>query len=325
LTAGSERKRPNRLLVIARTLFGLALLAVVVAWLDPVEVFSSLKGVRRGPLALAFASQVAAKLVWTYRWQIILRANKIRRGFWDLLAIVHIGLFFATFLPTSMGGDVVRAYYTSRRPEESAVISYLTVFIERVLGMATFAGMAALAAAVALATESTPLPRQLLLSVVLLGAAIVGAGVLVFSWRGWVGLARKLPIPERWIDDLAEGLALFQRPETPRLAIVSSSVTLKLLAILLYILCGAALELDLSPTVYFLVVPAAVVSSMLPVTLNGLGIREGVMAGLLTAFGAPPAKAGAMAILGLAIITSFAIIGGVVYSFYRRPSRRESD
>ena len=94
----------------------------------------------------------------------------------------------------------------------------------------------------------------------------------------------------------------------------------KLLAVLLYILCGEALGLDLAPTVYFLVVPAAVVSAMLPVTLNGLGIREGVMAGLLTAFGAPSAQAGAMALLGLAVTTSFAIIGGIFYAFYRRPT-----
>jgi len=324
MSRANESKRPNRLLVVARTLFGLTLLAVVVVWLDPVEVYASLSGVRRGPLILAFASQVLAKLIWTFRWQRILRANGIRRGFWDLFAVVHIGLFFATFLPTSMGGDVVRAYYTSRGADERPVISYLTVFIERVLGMATFAGMAAIAAAVALATDSTPLPRQLLASVVVLGTAIVAGGVLLFAWKGWVGVARKLPIPDRWIDDLAEGLALFRRPGTPRAAIVGSSVLLKLLAILLYILCGAALGLELSPTVYFLVVPAAVVSSMLPVTLNGLGVREGVMVGLLSAFGAPSAKAGAMALIGLAIITSFAIIGGVVYTFYRRPSDAQS-
>ena len=161
MSRAAARKGPSRLLVAARTLFGLALLLVVVVWLDPAEVFASLRGMQRGPLVLAFASQVLAKLVWTYRWQIILRANQIHRGFWDLLAVVFIGLFFGTFLPTSMGGDVVRAYYTSRGGDERTVISYLTVFIERVLGMATFAGMAAIAAAVALAAASTPLPRQL--------------------------------------------------------------------------------------------------------------------------------------------------------------------
>ena len=155
---------------------------------------------------------------------------------------------------------------------------------------------------------------------VVLGTAIVAGSVVFFSWKGWVGFAHQLPIPDRWIDDLAEGIALFRRPETPRAAIVSSSIVLKLLAILLYVLCGQALGLDLSPTIYFLVVPAAVVSSMLPVTLNGLGVREGVMTALFTAFGAPPAAAGAMSLLGLAVITSFAIIGGLVYTFYRRPT-----
>ncbi len=314
-----ERRR--RLSTILRMLFGLALLALVVWWLEPAAIFASLATVEPLPVVVAVATQVVAKLIWTYRWQAILRANRLERGFWELFAVVHIGLFFNTFLPSSVGGDLVRGYYTSRGGREQALISYLSVLIERILGLVTFAAMAAVAAAVALATGATPLPRQLLLSVLAVGAAAVAGGALVFVWRGWTGIARKLPIPERWIDDLGRGLDLFRRPETPRLAILSSSVALKLLGIVLYVLCGHALGLDLSPLVYFLVMPAAAVAAMLPVTLNGLGVREGVTVGLLSAFGAPTATAGALALLALAVITGFALLGGVFYVFYRQPKR----
>ncbi len=305
--------------VLVRTALGLALLAAVVWWLDPSEILASLATVRRGPLLVAFATQVLARLIWTYRWQTILRANQLERRFWDLFSVLHIGLFFNTFLPSSVGGDVVRGYYASRGGKEGTVVSYLSVIIERVLGLATFAAMAALAAAFAYANGSTPLPDRLLLSVAALGTALVGGAALLFWWHGWVDVARRLPVPERWIDDLRRGLELFRRPETPKFAILGSSLALKLIAILLYVLCGRALGLELPATVYFLVVPAAAVAAMLPVTLNGLGIRESVMAGLLSAFGAPSATAGAMALLGLAVITSFALVGGLFYVFYRAP------
>ncbi len=320
--AGSPRRRP--LVVLLRTLFGLALLAAVVAWLDPREIFASLAAVERGPIVLAVLTQVLAKLIWTYRWQAILRANRLERGFWELFAVVHIGLFFNTFLPSSVGGDVVRGYYTSRGGKEQTLVSYLSVLIERILGFATFAAMATVAAAVALSTGSTPLPPRLLASVVALGALMAGAGALVFIWRGWTRLARRLPIPEHWIDDLSGGLELFRRPETPRAAILLSSIALKLLGVLLYVLLGWALGLTLDPAVYFLVIPAASIASMVPVTLNGLGVREGVTTGLLSAFGAPTATAGALALLALAVITGFALLGGVFYAFYRQPMNTTS-
>ena len=307
------------LVVALRTLFGLALLVAVVAWIDPREIFASLTTVERGPIVLAILSQLVAKLIWTFRWQAILRANRLDRGFWELFAVVHIGLFFNTFLPSSVGGDVVRGYYTSRGGKEQTLGSYLSVVIERILGLVTFAAMAAAAAVVALATDSTPLSPRLLASVAVLGSLMVAGGALVFVWRGWTRIARRLPIPERWIADLGRGLELFRRPETPRAAILLSSITLKLLGVLLYFLLGLSLGLDLSPAVYFLVIPAASVASMLPVTLNGLSVREGVTPGLLSAFGAPTATAGALALLALAVITGFALLGGVFYAFYRRP------
>jgi uncharacterized membrane protein YbhN (UPF0104 family) len=321
VTEARARRSPKRKLarVLLRSILGLGLLAAVVLWLDPAEILASLLTVRRGPLVLAFLIQVLARLIWTYRWQAILRASQLERGFWDLFAVLHIGLFFNTFLPSSVGGDVVRGYYASRGGKDQVVVSYLSVVIERILGLATFAAMAAIAAGFAFATGSTPLPDRLLLSVVALGAALVLGATTLFWWHGWVDLARRLPVPDRWIDDLRRGLELFRRPGTPRLAILSCSVALKLIAILLYILCGHALGLDLAPTVYFLVVPAATVAAMLPVTLNGLGVRESVMAGLFSMFGAPRATAGAIALLGLAVITSFALIGGLFYVFYRLP------
>jgi uncharacterized membrane protein YbhN (UPF0104 family) len=75
--------------------------------------------------------------------------------------------------------------------------------------------------------------------------------------------------------------------------------------------------------VFFLVVPASVIASMLPVTLNGLGIRETVLITLLVAYGAPRAEVGAFAVLALLVATSFSLLGGVIYPFHRMS--REDD
>jgi hypothetical protein len=115
-------------------------------------------------------------------------------------------------------------------------------------------------------------------------------------------------------------LELFARPETPKASIIATSIALKLLAVLFFASCGWAVGLELPLTVYFLVVPASVLAAMLPVTLNGLGIREGTMVALLVLFGAPPADAGAMVLLALAVSMGFSAIGGLLYPFYSATS-----
>lgn len=303
-----------------RAVVGLALLAVLLLRLDPRQVVGSFAGLVWGAVALAALAQAAAKLVWVYRWREILRANGLERGFWDLLAVVFIGLFFNNFLPTAVGGDLVRGYYAAGG-RQGLASSYASVVIERALGILSLAVLAATASGIALVAGGTPLPRTLLTAVVAVGVLAVVGGLAAFSWRGW------RPLAERWsrragraahlLESLARGMELFRRPATPRLAIVGSSLALQAIAVLFHLACARAVGLGTPALVFFLVVPASVVASMLPVTLNGLGLREGTLVGLLVLYGAPAGEAGAFALLALLLATTFALAGGLVYPFYR--------
>ncbi len=304
-------------LVLLRVAVGLALLAFIIVRLEPRRVFAPLAELEWVAFALAVASQVVAKIVWSYRWRDILAAVGLQRGLLDLLALVLIGLFFNSFLPTAMGGDVVRGYYAARG-REAMLASYLVVVIERALGMVTFAGVAAVAAVVALAAGGTPVPDRLLVIVAAGGGAIAAAGTAGFAWRGGLRRLAGSRLVARRAATLAGALEQLARPETPRLAIFASSVALKLIAILFYIACARAVGIDAPALLFFLIVPVSTVASMIPVTLNGLGLREGVFVALLAACGAPAARAGAVAVLALAISTGFALAGGLVYLFYRR-------
>ncbi len=304
-------------LVLLRVAIGLALLVFIVVRLEPRRVFAPLADLEWLAFALAVASQVVAKVVWSVRWRDILRAVGLERRISDLLALVLVGLFFNSFLPTAMGGDIVRGYYAARG-REGMLASYLVVVIERALGMVTFAGVAAVAAVLALAAGGTPVPGRLLAIVAVGGGALGAAGTLGFAWRGGLRRLAGSRIVARRAAGLAGALEQLARPETPRLAIYATSVALKLIAILFYIACARAVGIDTPVLLFFLIVPVSTVASMIPITLNGLGLREGVFVALLAATGAPAARAGAVAVLALAISTGFALAGGVVYLFYRR-------
>ena len=236
-------RRIRTLWTLLRALIGLALLAFVVTRLDAGQVFASMAGLVWGWLALACVAQLVAKLVWTARWKEILRANGLERGFRDLLALVFVGLFFNSFLPTSMGGDVVRGYYTSRGRQEW-VASYGSLLIERALGLITLSAQAAAVALILLAQGDDRLSGDLLVGVAVVGAGLTVTGFSAFRWTGWPSRLRAVPwIRERGarlLDGLARAIDLFNRPSTPRLAIVANSLALQITAALFQVTMTAA-------------------------------------------------------------------------------------
>jgi len=68
-----------------------------------------------------------------FRWQILLKQSNIKPGYPRLLAYYLIGIFLNNFLPTTIGGDVSRAYNVARVSGKRAT-SFGTVILERILG-----------------------------------------------------------------------------------------------------------------------------------------------------------------------------------------------
>jgi uncharacterized membrane protein YbhN (UPF0104 family) len=169
----------------------------------------------------------------------------------------------------------------------------------------------------------------MLLLIAAVGAVFTLVGFFLFSWQGLAGRLGKIPTfgrhkIARTLGELSQALELFHRPATPKLRIVASSLALQITAVLFYIASARAVGLDTPASLFFFIVPASVIAAMLPVSLNGLGLREGTLIGLLTAQGASAATSGAFAFLALAVSLFFSLIGGVVYLCYRNPMVRQN-
>jgi uncharacterized membrane protein YbhN (UPF0104 family) len=271
-------------------------------------------------VVVAVIMQAVGKVLWVSRWKDTLHASGMERSFSNLMALLFVGLFFGTFLPSAMGGDVIRGYYTAHNRQQ-LVTSYAAVIVERALGLVTLSAVAASAAGLALLTGSGLPARDLLVWVAVAGGGLTLAGGTAFAWRGWgdlpatVGSKGRLP---RLVAGIAAGFDLFWRPGTRRLRILMASFGLQFIAVGFYLSCARAVGIQV-PALYFLVlVPISALVGTIPLTPNGLGFREGALLGLVVLFGAEPATAGAFVILALAIAMAFAAVGGLVYPFYRR-------
>jgi len=305
------RLASRRVTVVLRAITAAALLAYLFHSLDTTRVLASLAQPDWTALAVALGAPVAGSTCSAWRWRSLLRGLGSERSFWRLMALLHVGFFFNNFLPTSVGGDVVRAHYASGK-DLTRGASYGAVLVERLVGVVALAGVTAVIAATALLTGGSALPRELLWTVLAVATTGTTMGCLLFGSTGWrrmVGLEWRLGGRLMGVE---RALKTLQKREV-WLPLFVASVALQVVVLVFYLACARAVHAAVPTLEVLTVVPVSIVAAMLPVTLNGLGVREGVFVGLLTATGADPDRAGATALLALVITTCFAVLGGLFY------------
>jgi uncharacterized membrane protein YbhN (UPF0104 family) len=260
-------------------------------------------------IAIALAVSFLGLGVGTLRWQALLRvygaATIPPLGL--LLRAYLEGVFFNTFLPANVGGDVLRAHVT-RKAFPGVAGAYLIVAIERVFGLA---GLCLLASAMLIVH---PLPGleagpwlAALGSLVALGAAASPVVVRRTSHR----------LPGR----LGELARLAPRVRRPGLLVVVLALSLGTQA--LVALTGHALVASLAPSVTvadsLVRVPAALATTYFP-TIAGLGAREAAFVVLFRGAGVGQADATAASLAFLGVQLVVALAGGAVHLW---PGRRE--
>jgi uncharacterized protein (TIRG00374 family) len=124
-------KKWSDLLKIA---FSLVLLVLVLSQSNLAELWRALQGASLELLGLALFAYLIGVAIRAYRWQLLLRVMGEHISFWRLSELYLVGMFFNHFLPTDMGGDVVKIYEVSRRESHtSAAIS--ATLTDRLIGI----------------------------------------------------------------------------------------------------------------------------------------------------------------------------------------------
>jgi len=318
----AARKNRNAIFALKLAL-GIGLLGVIFSRIQIRDVVAQIHSASVGYLLLAVVFQLIAKVIWTSRWQTVLKLNDIHRGFWELFGIIHIGLFFNNFLPSSVGGDAIRGYYASNSRDGLAK-SYGSLIIERTMGLLALALMVVVAVSYAI-LDGTLQSSDVMLMVAGVGSLVLFAfGALLLFWDGWHRLlfvvAKEFPKVSNILADLSASLKTFRRANGySQIMVVLSSMALQVVAVCFYLACARSLGISTPTVLFFVIIPTAIVIAMLPISLNGLGVRETALIALLVRQGVDETQVGAFAILALAISTAFSLVGGIVYIFWRPP------
>jgi uncharacterized membrane protein YbhN (UPF0104 family) len=313
-------KQRALLVFLLKLTIGIGLLAIFFFRLDPNQFFQAFSSARLSYVLIALFAYLLGKALTAVRWALLARPLGFFKPLGEFIAFYYIGMFFNLVGPSTLGGDAAKVFYLSREkstgPEsgraETAAFAVVSILADRILGMAALVWIGAAALVV------FPEYAALVPTVVRYATYALAAGSLA-AWPSfifWQRLLKKIEQP--FVKKLyAVGGAYWNRPGVLARAFALSLI-FHLIQIWVQILLGDALDFDLPAGYAFVFFPLVDIAAMLPVTVSGIGFREGVLMFFLKRLGVGPEKAVACGILWLAIVIASGLVGGLAFVARRR-------
>ncbi len=294
-----------------------ALTLLILAWLfrkiPPRTLLATLGAVSARDVLLLTLITVAQVTVSVARWWRLLRRLGERVGFGAVYADVLLGLTYNMFLPTTVGGDVVRALRASARTSRPSRAWSSSIY-ERIAGLLAMAATGALGALAATAMHAA-VPRTV--TIVTGSIALIFGGVFFAASAPFRLLVRLLAnrLPEAatgHVRGIVEDLEGPLSSAGARLEALGWSLGYQLLG-LAFCVVGARAMGDHGHDVAIVVgVPLVHVLSLAPVTIGGLGLREQLFVTILGLFGVSQAVALGLGAQWLLSSVAFALAGAAV-------------
>lgn len=263
------------------------------------------------------------------RWQVMLKTQNINATFGFLFGSYLVGYFFNNFLPTSIGGDVYRIYDTSKLKNSSGMKAASIVLMERTTGVVSSIIYLFFALAIGF-VKSSQVELMVgnwrvsnhLLIVLIIAFFIISILVILImlfpdSFR-LNKLFRKLKFLHRWEPKLKQMYDTFKDFRKYKLILfltILLSLILQFAFTLNYSLAGTGFGITkLSLLSYIFIVQLCGIISMIPVSIGGIGVREGAFVVLAGALGGEKNIATIVSIAILIMILIPGVVGGIVYA-----------
>ena len=314
--------RKPKLTVVLRILFSLSLLALLL-WLareNFAKIRQLLSSLNLSVFTLAFLLFIVSIIFMAWRLKIALAAKVHHFSIGNLFSLTLIGYFFTNFMPTSVGGDLVKGYYISRRIKNK-VSAYTSVFVDRLTGMFSLI----LIAGIALSIMRKDIEHKfifwalglLFLLCIVFILLLINKKLLkkVGSSLGFLRLLRALKL-----DSLAQkaytSVNTYRNHKKKILQMLIFSIAAQFIAFSAVYILSNSLSVYIPFGKILLVMPIIAALCMLPLTLNGLGLREWAFVFFFSP-NVGEAAALSFSLLYLAMFLSASLIGGVIYLFWR--------
>lgn len=261
----------------------------------------------------ALAVLSAVFVLGCVRWWLLLDHVGVSLTLRSALSSYYLGQFFNNFLPTGVGGDVIRVWHLNLKGH-SAKSLISSALADRVIGLTVMLLMGTVSLLLSPDVRLSP-ENKTILAIAILFAIVVGLLVLRFSHR--------LPLERlqrrhqhtrvrRAVLDVIQSLLTYRTAIRPVFGALLLSVGVQSLVILTYYLLGTGIGIQLSLVSYFAFVSIVQLATSLPISIGGLGIREGTLVALLASAGVGIQLSAALSLLFLLTLWLCSLPGAAV-------------
>jgi len=317
----------SHLKTIIKAVLSIGLLGYLIYIADPIKILEVLDHVwyENGIIYILIAAglYLLSLLVLSFRWQILVSGYGLKIPTRTLFKYYLIGLFFNNFLPTGIGGDVFRIYNLIQTSGDRT-ISFASVMTERLLGISSTLILALISFILLRDEFRTNMVLYIiigLIALVILFFAIVFIKKLAAPIEKLTAKLTLFRLGER-IQKFLDAIRFYSNSKVVYLKILVVSVLGQVLIIVKAYVLALALGIEVSLVYMFLVVPIAIILSMLP-SINGIGFRDGAYVILLAKVGVSKAAALSLSFLTLFIPILISIAGGILFMLQKKVVREK--
>ena len=254
--------------------------------------------------AVAFLMYLTSQVIGSIRWYFLAHALDFSGPWSTYLRYYFVGMYFNLFLPTCVGGDVLKMHYISRGEPKKLRATY-SILADRLFGL----GAMFLLGAGAVLIGRGILPRYFEHLLCVTGICIIASLLgLPLAYKllssAWPIFGKRLAVP-----------MIFWKKPKALFAGLSLSLILQVLGMGAVVLLAKDMGLGPPAAFYFAAFPLVAILTILPISFNGIGIREGGFIYFLALKGISAEKALTLSLSFFAIQVVASLIGGLAYFF----------
>lgn len=296
----------------------IALLVILFSKIDVGRLWQSARTASLWWIAIALALYVVNVMASVWRWWLLLEAQHVSVPPLRLLGSFLVALFFNNFLPSNIGGDVIRIADTAK-PAGSKTLATTVVLVDRMMGLMGLVLVAALGASMAASVvrhAPSPIWPTWLWAGFLFG--VVAATPALMAPAGFGRLLQPLAVihPE-WIGDrivsITATLTRFRAKPGALAGCFGGAIFVQATTVAFYAAVAYALRVNITPWDLAVIVPLSFVVQMLPVSVNGFGVREATFSFYFTRLGLPIESALLLSLGATALVMFVSLSGAAVY------------
>jgi hypothetical protein len=271
------------------------------------ELWRTLRRISLPVWLLVLAGYALSHLMAMIKWRLMVNLAGAGLNHLQAARCYFAGLFGNLFLPSLVGGDVIRAGLALKLGKSKAGV-LLGSLLDRMLDIAALASVALLGALLIPGHLDPQVATtfRTILAVLALGG-VAGLGVL------WFVLRRRFSfrIRRKLVRVRTAARKMARQPARVLIAwtlALSFQVSLVLLMTRIAAECGLHVPLS----AWLFAYPMAKLVAMVPVTQGGIGVREAALAALLVPFGARPVLTVAAGLVWETVIYAVGLAGGII-------------